>query len=61
MSLCLSVFSEYMYIYLYRFLNTFKYVNLRAKEEADRVGIADKEYIWPQSFPDCTPELRKFH
>ncbi|CAF1250811.1 unnamed protein product [Rotaria magnacalcarata] len=41
------------------YLNAFKYINLRTQEEADKVGVIDKEYIWPQSFPDCTLELRK--
>lgn len=42
-----------------RYLTTFKYIHLRAQEDADRRGTIDKEYVWPLSFPDCTPQLRK--
>ena len=45
--------------FLHRYLNTCKLVNLRAQEQADRVGLVEKEHFWPQSFPDCTPALRK--
>ncbi|CAF1632146.1 unnamed protein product [Adineta ricciae] len=38
--------------------NTFKYVHLRAEEKADLAGAIDKEYVWPDSFPNCTPKLR---
>ncbi|CAF1515717.1 unnamed protein product [Rotaria magnacalcarata] len=39
-------------------LATFNYVHLRAQRDADRRGDIDKDYIWPDSFPDCTPQLR---
>ncbi|CAF3948926.1 unnamed protein product [Adineta steineri] len=40
------------------YLDTFKYVNLRAQQLADRSGTIDKEYTWDESFPECTPRLR---
>ena len=41
-----------------RYLTTFKYVHLRVQEEAGRRGDIDKKYVWPLSFPNCTPQLR---
>ena len=41
------------------YLTTFKYIHLRAQQEADARGDIDKEYIWPFSFPQCTAQLRK--
>lgn len=46
--------------YATRYLSTFKYVRLRAEEEADLTGAIDKEYLWPGSFPECTPQLRMY-
>jgi hypothetical protein len=39
-------------------LAAFNYVHLRAQRDADQRGDIDKDYIWPDSFPDCTPQLR---
>ncbi|CAF1436330.1 unnamed protein product [Rotaria sordida] len=41
------------------YLAIFNYVHLRAQREADQRGEIDKDYIWPHSFPDCTPQLRE--
>ena len=42
-----------------RYLSTVKYIHLQAQRDADLQGSSiDKEYIWPISFPDCTPRLR---
>ncbi|CAF3407378.1 unnamed protein product, partial [Rotaria sp. Silwood2] len=41
------------------YLATFKYVHLRAQHAADQRGEIDKDYIWPHSFPHCTPRLRE--
>ena len=42
---------------LLRYLTTFDYVHLRAQHEVDRKGEVDKEFVWPNSFADCTPQL----
>lgn len=54
------MFNNQIYSLHYRYLTTFKYIHLRAQEEADRRGVIDKEFVWPLSFPDCTPQLREF-
>ncbi|CAF1491267.1 unnamed protein product [Rotaria sp. Silwood1] len=41
------------------YLAIFNYVHLRAQREADQRGEIDKDYIWPDSFPHCTPQLRE--
>ncbi|CAF3542148.1 unnamed protein product, partial [Rotaria sp. Silwood2] len=41
------------------YLAIFKYVHLRAQREAEQRGEIDKDYIWPHSFPHCTPKLRE--
>ncbi|CAF1511608.1 unnamed protein product [Adineta ricciae] len=39
------------------YLSMFNYVYLREQREADRRNEIHKDYIWPHSFPDCTPGL----
>jgi hypothetical protein len=53
---------EFFFTYLYsaRLLSAFDYVHLRAQRAADRRADIDKEYVWPNSFPDCTPQLRTY-
>ncbi|CAF1650972.1 unnamed protein product, partial [Rotaria sordida] len=41
------------------YLAIFNYVHLRAQREGDQRGEIDKDYIWPHSFPHCTPQLRE--
>jgi flagellar biosynthesis GTPase FlhF len=45
-----------------RYLSTFNYIYLRAQHEAEKRGknMIEKEYVWPLSFPDCTPKLRMY-
>jgi len=42
------------------YLAAFKYYHLRAQQEAAQSAMVTKKFIWPRSFPDCTPALRKF-
>jgi hypothetical protein len=50
----------FVYIFRFRYQETFKYVNLRAQHLANRRGSIDKEYIWPDSFLDCTLQLSMY-
>ena len=42
-----------------RYLSTFKYVSFQQQRRNNEIISSHKEYEWPQSFPDCTPRLRK--
>ena len=55
-----SIINPILLPFFCRYLTTFKYIHLRAQEQADRRDHIDKEYVWPLSFPDCTPQLRQF-
>ena len=40
------------------YYEAFRYVHLRQEHQTNRRGVIDKEFIWPDSFPNCTPQLR---
>ncbi|CAF1311227.1 unnamed protein product [Rotaria sordida] len=40
------------------YLSSFNYIHLRQQQRYDQNDPNTKEYVWPHSFPDCTPALR---
>lgn len=57
---CLFSNSQHImsFIIVFRYLTTFRYVHLRAQPNSDRTEIMKKKFLWPKSFPNCTPNLR---
>ena len=41
-----------------RYLTTFRYIHLKAQATAEGSQPTHKRYLWPTSFPHCTPSLR---
>ena len=51
----------YIPVFLFsRYLSLFQYIHLLTQIKEDRLGHKNKTYMWPNSFPHCTPRLRMY-